>query len=351
MLQAGYPYYIGKIFALYLSVEACCVALHGAVIAVELIVDDISGARAVSVDDIQQSTLLAHNDPEVAFLHSLPLGVLLRDKYLEVGLVRSDVVVAEHRLAYGLVEVSQRLRRPAQQEAGCRFLEVEALVFKIMDDPLHWHGIHIAQLKKSGDKGRGVIGVHKYSRWGLWLKHPAVLRETVESVDYFLEVPRYIDVSRTDLIVRRAVSLHLFQWTCLELVEGWIIRINVLVFYLALLMDISLGTVVATGLPADAPSLVKDFLFLICKLRLLHLLLIFLVKELAHALDFVVGLLEVLLLCAFFLLQGFDDGRQFGTLANNSLTRPVRAATWLLAFFSWSSNDAMISSFVIVQRY
>ena len=129
------------------------------------------------------------------------------------------------------------------------------------------------------------------------------------------------------------------------------LRINVLVFYLALLMDISLGTVVATGLPADAPGLVKDFPFLICKLRLLHLLLIFLVKELAHALDFVVGLLEVLLLCAFFLLQGFDDGRQFGTLANNSLTRPVRAATWLLASFSWSSNDAMISSFVIVQRY
>ena len=307
MLQAGYPCYIGEIIALYLSVEACRIAVHGAVIAVELIVDDISGARAVSVDDIQQSALLAHNDPEVAFLHSLPLGVFLRDKYLEVGLVRSDVVVAEHRLAYGLVEVFQRLRRPAQQEAGCRFLEVEAVVFKIMDDPLHWHGIHIAQLKKSGDKGRGVIGVHKYSRWGLWLKHPAVLRETVESVDYFLEVPRYIDVSRTDLIVRRAVSLLLFQWMCLELVEGWVIRINVLVFHLALLMDVPLGTVVATGLPADASGLVKDFLFLVCKLRLLHLLLALLLKKFAYAFELVVAFLKLHLLLSGFFFQGCYD--------------------------------------------
>lgn len=250
--------------------------MHGAVIVVKLIVDDVSGTRAVTVDDIQHPTLLAHDDPEVAFLHSLPLGVLLRNKYLEVGLVRSDVVVAEYSLAYGLVEVFQRLRRPAQKEAGCRLLQVEALVFKIMDDPLHRHGVHIAQLKKPGDKGRGVIGVHKYSRLGLWLKHLAVLREAVQPVDYFLEVARYIDVSHTGLIVRRAVFLHLFQRMRLELVEGRIIRINILVFHLALLMDVFLGAVVATGLPADAPGLVKDFLFLICKLRLLHLLLVLL---------------------------------------------------------------------------
>jgi hypothetical protein len=148
--QTCYSCYIGEIIALYLSVEACRIAVHGAVIVVKLIVDDVSGTRAVTLDDIQQPALLAHDDPEVAFLHSLPLGVLLRDKYLEVGLVRSDVVVAEHSLAYGLVEVFQPLRRPAQKEAGCRLLQVEALVFKIMDDPFHRHGIHIAQLKKSG---------------------------------------------------------------------------------------------------------------------------------------------------------------------------------------------------------
>lgn len=62
---------------------------------------------------------------------------------------------------------------------SCRFLEVEALVFKIMDDPLHRHAVHIAQQKKSGDKGRCVTGVHKYSRWGLWLTHLAVLCEKV----------------------------------------------------------------------------------------------------------------------------------------------------------------------------
>lgn len=194
-----------------------------------------------------------------------------------------------------------------------------------MDNPLRRHGVHIAQLKKSGDKGRGVTGVHKYSRRGLRLKHLAVLCEAVEPVDYFLEMPRYIDVSRTGLIVRHAVSLHLFQWMCLEPVEGRIVRINVLVFHLALLMDVSLGTVVATGLPADAPGLVKDFLFLLCKLRLLHLLLALLVKELAHALDFVVGLLEVLLFLVSRFLQGFDDGRQFGGLGQQLVNPPCKS--------------------------
>lgn len=101
----------------------------------------------------------------LAFIKKLsftfPLGVLLRDENLEVSLVGSNVVVTEHNLAYGLMEVAKDLGCLAGQDSGRGLVEVESLGFEVVYDAFHGHGVHITKLNQTGDEGRCKVGVQK----------------------------------------------------------------------------------------------------------------------------------------------------------------------------------------------
>ena len=135
------------------------------------------------IEVVRKSQVDGCDVPDVSFLDSLAVLVLLRNEYFVVCLVASHVVILLDGLSQGLVEVLEKLLGLTQQAVGSTLLQVEAVLREEADDALHGHGVEVAQLGDACNERAVVVGAEERGVGSLAFHDGAVLHVLVHMVD------------------------------------------------------------------------------------------------------------------------------------------------------------------------
>ena len=175
------------------------------------------------------------NAPDIAFLDTLAVLVLLPYEYAVVGLVACQVVVLFDCRPHCLVQVLEDGFSLAQQSVCGTLVHIKTVFRKVLDDAFHGHGVDVAQLGDAGDEGAVIVGAQQRGDRCLALHDGSVLSIDMYVIDSLDEAHGYEDVAH------HIVSVY---QTCLQLVKAWVRGIDILLLDLHLIVLLASGPVV-----------------------------------------------------------------------------------------------------------